>query len=81
MRETDRMERLLVTKAERAENQQRVESAELVFGTERAKLQGERGMWLWVLVGGGVSTTIGVIVGIVPGALQSRASRVFSRLG
>lgn len=61
LRQTDRLEQPLVIKAERAGNSEQVESIELVFGTERAKLTSERRTWLWVAAGGAAATGVGLV--------------------
>ena len=48
-------------KAERAGNSEQVESIELVFDTERAKLRVERRGWLWGAVGGAAATGVGLV--------------------
>ena len=47
-------------KAERAGNSEQVESIELVFDTERAKLTSERHTWLWVAAGSGAAAVVGL---------------------
>ena len=60
LRQTDRLEQPLVIKAERAGNSEQVESIELVFDTERAKLTSERHTWLWVAAGSGAAAVVGL---------------------
>ena len=54
------MEQPLVRKAERAGDHEQVESIELVFDTERAKLTSERRTWLWVVAGSGAAAVVGL---------------------
>jgi membrane protease YdiL (CAAX protease family) len=75
IRETDRWEGPLVRKAERAGDQAQVQSLELVFDAERAKLKSERRMWLWVAVG----AAAGVVAGVPLTRLQSGARKVGPR--
>ena len=82
IRQADRWEEPLVGRAEQAGDHEQVESIELVFDTERAKLRGERRMWLWVIAGGGVGGLFGLgVSGLAPLAFRSAASNRSSHRG
>ena len=62
IRQADRWEDPLARNAEHAGDQAQAASIQLVFDTERAKLQGERRAWLWTAAGGGAALLAGLMV-------------------